>query len=309
MKPNTVLSPFACALLLGLAVAACSKEDEGSKNPGGTGGATRSGGSPGSGNGGATGTGGSSTGTGGSTSTGGVSGSAGSGGAKGGAGGAVGGSGGRGSDAAAEGGSPSEGGASVGVEIAGKLHKYVRTLKCVRGNPDDMRRSCYCAEADANRKDPFNFGGDPAVVYNVVVRIRGIVEPRGYTGGMLQDPANPWFYVGGMAGGPSDNRFYNQYKILVTEPKQVYYLNANSKGILPSSSKDHDVWKIDYKFTLKIKGGTGVDIVSEDLPSGMNRNFLNVKVDGVPMDLVNQEPNGFDGQFFYLEVESVTPAS
>ena len=106
-----------------------------------------------------------------------------------------------------------------------------------------------------------------------------------------------------MPGGPNDNRLYNQYKILVSEPKQVYYLNANSRGVLPSSSKDHDTWKIDYTAKLKIKGGAMVDVANEDLPSGMNANFLNIKVDGVPPDLLMQEPSGFPGQFFYLEVD------
>jgi hypothetical protein len=154
----------------------------------------------------------------------------------------------------------------------------------------------------------FAFGGDPSVTYDVTIRVRGNVEPRGYTGGALQDPANLWFYVGGLPGGPNDNRLYNQYKILVSEPKQVYYLNANSRGVLPSSSKDHDTWKIDYTAKLKIKGGAMVDVANEDLPSGMNANFLNVKVDGVPPELVMQEPMGFPGQFFYIEVESVVPS-
>jgi hypothetical protein len=193
-----------------------------------------------------------------------------------------------------------------GIEIAGKLHRYLRTLKCVRDNPQDTRRSCFCSDPDANRHDLVAIGGDPAVTYQIVLRIRGIVEPRGYTGGALQDPANPWLYVGGMPGGPNDNALYNQYKLLVAEPKQVYYLNANSAGILPRSSRDHDLHKLDYTAKLTVKGGSMVDVANEDRPSGMNRNFMQHKVDGVPPEILDQGANGFDGQFFYVEVESVT---
>jgi hypothetical protein len=324
------------ALAANLLLAACTAEN----NPGGTGGSSGSGGSSASGGrgGSSAGRGGSSAttagaggsasatgGTGGSTSSGGTTGGTGTGGSAGtggsmttgGSGGSAGtdgnsgtggsgGAGGMGDAKPAD--SAGEAPASGGVALAGKLHRYVRTLRCVRPNPQDTRRSCFCSDADANKHDVLTFGGDPSVTYDVTIHVRGNVEPRGYTGGALQDPANLWFYVGGMPGGPNDNRLYNQYKILVSDPKQVYYLNANSRGVLPSSSKDHDTWKIDYTAKLKIKGGAMVDVANEDLPSGMNANFLNVKVEGVPPDLVMQEPMGFPGQFFYVEVDSVVPA-
>jgi len=319
------------ALAANLLLVACSAEN-GSGGAGGSGGSSAggSGGSSGRGGssastGGTGGTGGSASGSGGAggnTSAGGSTGGSGTGGSGSGGSSATGGSGGGGGSGGAGGSGGGSGGmsdarpadsageapASGGVALAGKLHKYLRTLRCARPNPQDTRRSCFCSDADANRHDMFAFGGDPSVTYDVTIHVRGNVEPRGYTGGALQDPANLWFYVGGMPGGPNDNRLYNQYKILVSDPKQVYYLNANSRGVLPSSSKDHDTWKIDYTAKLKIKGGAMVDVANEDLPSGMNANFLNVKVEGVPPDLLMQEPAGFPGQFFYVEVDSVVPA-
>jgi hypothetical protein len=83
---------------------------------------------------------------------------------------------------------------------------------------------------------------------------------------------------------------------------------ANSRGVLPSSSKDHGTWKIDYTAKLKTKGGAMVDVANEDLPSGVNANFLNVKVDGVPPGSADAGMSGFPGQFLNVEVDSVIPA-
>jgi hypothetical protein len=197
--------------------------------------------------------------------------------------------------------------ASGGNAIAGRLHRYLRSLRCMRLNTDP--RSCFAFPEDEVKRETLTFAGATGVTYDVAVRIRGIVEPRGYTGGALQDPMNnPWFYVGGMPGGPGDNAAYNVYRINVSDPPQSYFLNRNHNGFL-NSARDHDLHKIDYKVTLKIEAGAMVEIVNDDRRgSGMNNNHMKLVVDGVPPDVLMQGPNGFNGQFFYVEVESVTPA-
>ena len=123
------------------------------------------------------GTGGSTPGTGGTTSGAGGA-PAGTGGGPAGTGGTTAGTGGAPTpDASAETTPPAD--AASGVALAGRLHRYIRMLKCMRPNPDDTRRSCFAAEADAlNKHDVVPFAGDPSVVYDVVIRVRGIVEPR-----------------------------------------------------------------------------------------------------------------------------------
>lgn len=301
---QTILSRLAvAALALSLACTPAKPDPSGGTpstggaRPPGSGGGPPSagtGGSPNAGTGGASiGTGGALAGTGG--------GPAGTGGTPSGTGGAP------APDASTETTPPAD--AASGVALAGRLHRYLRSLKCVRGNPDDTRRSCYADEKEAlDKHDVLPFAGDPNVVYDVVVRIRGIIEPRVYSNG-TPGTDSQWWYVGGSPGGPGDNRFYNVYKLVVSEPQQTYYLNNDYMKILGTMrSRDHDLHNVNYTGTIKVKGGATVDVVNQDMPSGMNRNFMMHKVAGVPTELINQEPNGFDGQFFYIEVESVTPA-
>jgi hypothetical protein len=328
---------FSSALVLAFTAAACGDDPKQRPRPsnGGSGGASGGaggGGFGGTGGGGFGGTGGGSGGTGGGAG-GATAGSGGGGGGSGGAGGGAAGSGGAGGGAAGmggggggtggtagsggrdgggggtgggAGGATGDGGPAAGVDIAGKLHKYLRSLRCTRLNTDP--RSCFASMDEEVKRESFPFGGTAGTVYDVKVRVRGIIEPRGYTGGALQDMMNPWFYVGGMPGGPGDNAAYNVYKITVSQPMQVYFLNRNHNGYL-NSARDHDLHKIDYVVTLKIGGGAMVEIANEDRRgSGMNNNHMRLKVDGIPEETIMQGANGWNGQFFYLEVESVTPA-
>jgi hypothetical protein len=204
--------------------------------------------------------------------------------------------GGSGADAASETGSPG------GIAAAGRLHQLLLTVKCVRQQSDG--KSCFASAADEKKTESITFTGDPAVTYDVKVRVRGIVEARGYNGGMLQDPMNPWLYVGGTPGGP-DAR-YNVYKISVSSPQTNYFLNKDHDGILASAATNHNLFKLDYPVTLKVKGGATIAVAGDDQTnSGMINNHMKNTVEGMPATLMQP----FDGQFLYFDVLSVAPAA
>src|SRR5262245_2305165 len=73
------------------------------------------------------------------------------------------------------------------------------------------------------------FGGSPGTIYNVTVRIRGVVEPKPYTGGMCD---GMHFCVGGTPSAGGEPGVYNTYGINVSSPKQDYWLNHDEgKGV------------------------------------------------------------------------------
>ena len=307
-----LLPLVAVNLILSFACQSSSDSDEPAAGAGGsnTGGSSAGKGGSAGGAGGSN-TGGSSGGASGAAAGGGAAGQS-SGGATGGGGGAGGAMGGAGGAMGGQGGgAPVDAGApdsapSSNIELAGKLHKYLRTLKCVRGNPDDMRRSCYASDEDQNRNEVIPFMGEAGKVYDVTIHFRGLLEPRDYTGGMTS-PVSPWLYIGGQPG----NRYaaYNVYKLAVSEPKQDYFFNRDHGNFLGSGSTDHDLHKIDFTLTIKVAGGATLDVVNADRPTGMNRNFQMHVIEGVPEDVLMQGPTGYDGQFFYMEVDKVVPAA
>jgi hypothetical protein len=193
--------------------------------------------------------------------------------------------------------------AAGGVALAGEIHKHLRTLKCGADLGDG--KSCRLSADMEKVEKKVVFGGDPAVTYEMKLQVRGLVEPRGYTGGALQDPSIVWLYVGGMPGGPGDDNRYGSYSVSVSDPKQVYYLNRDHMMILKNPALNHSLFKLDYVATIKVKGGATVSLINADTAgSGMIRNHEKHVVPGVPTELL---PQPWDGQFLYFEVDSVTP--
>lgn len=130
------------------------------------------------------------------------------------------------------------------------------------------------------------FGGSPDTIYQVTVRLRGVVEPETYRGGT---PDGMHFRV----GGEPDNATYNRYGFSVSDPAEKYWLND-------SPNVGHDTFIIDHTKTIPIRGGATVSFVGEDPNHTEIANFKHLVVDGIP-----PAPEPFIGQFIQLDVQSV----
>lgn len=197
--------------------------------------------------------------------------------------------------------------APLELKAAGNLHGYLHKLKC--GAPQDARSCKLSPDQERSRLDVV-LGGDPAVIYDLRLRVRGVVEPRRYKGGVLPDPANRWFYAGG-APDPSranNGQAYNIYQLSVSDPKQDYFLNQDTENYLGGGYQpSHTTYKVDYPVVIKVRGQATVSVITDDQAgSGMINNADKTVVDGIPAELLSQP---WDGQFFYLEVESITPSA
>ena len=201
----------------------------------------------------------------------------------------------------------SSGTATLGPEAAGKLHGFLHKLSC--GAPQDARSCKLSSDQERSRLDVV-LAGDPGKVYDIALRVRGLLEPRRYTGGALADPANPWLYVGG-APDPlrkGGGHAYNIYQVAVSDPKQDYFLNRDTGDYLGGGyGPSHTIFKVDYVARIKARGGATISVITDDLAgSGMINNADKQVVDGVPAELL---PQPWNGQFFYLTVESITASS
>jgi hypothetical protein len=276
-------------------------EEIGVGGAGGAAGKATSGGSTAQG-----GSGGSTVGAGGMTSTGGSTTQGGSGGALGGSGGALGGSGG------ALGGS---GGSVVGPTdpMFNNGTAYRFDMPCLYEDGGTPLSSCsegevcWVAENDTagnphSETEVIPIGGDPEVVYDITVRIRGIMEPKYYTNGcepMFTRATNPpnetrSIYVCKATDTTSWNDTYNVWQLSVADPPQTFYLNADNEN------PGHRVNTIDGEFTFQARGATYIEMRFDDLNGGQIRN-CNLTVP----ELAEQV---FDGNFYQLDVLSWTAA-
>src|SRR5258708_2597044 len=102
---------------------------------------------------------------------------------------------------------------------------------------------------DRSHEQSFTIGGKPGTVYDVTLRIRGIFEPTTITGGDTPDTEHPYFKVGGTVSTPD----WSQWRIEVSEPKQIYWLNHYP-------SVGHKIYKEDFEATIAVAAGSTVVI-------------------------------------------------
>jgi hypothetical protein len=130
------------------------------------------------------------------------------------------------------------------------------------------------------------FGGKPGVTYEVTFHVRGVVEPKNFTGGTVQ------FEHFQTDGTPVKND-YNFYSLHVSDPEATYTFNRNEEKV------GHYTFPIDYRVKIPIRGGATVTMGAYDSNDVAIANHKHFIVEGVP-----PAPAPFDGQFFQLDAES-----
>jgi hypothetical protein len=133
------------------------------------------------------------------------------------------------------------------------------------------------------------FGGDPDVVYQVTLHVRGVVEPKNFVGGDVQ-------FEHFQSGGTPVKNDYNFYNIEVSDPRAVYTVNRHADKV------GHYTFPIDYLVTIPIRGGATFTMGAYDSNDVAIANHQRHVVKGTAPD-----PQPFDGQFFQLDVQSIRP--
>jgi hypothetical protein len=131
------------------------------------------------------------------------------------------------------------------------------------------------------------FGGHTGTLYEVTLRVRGVVEPKNFTGGEVQQEH---FQIGGTP--VADH--YNFYSLHVSNPDVTYNFNRNADKV------GHYTFAVDYVVTIPIRGGATVTMGAYDLNDVAIANHQQFVIPGVP-----PAPAVFDGQFFQLDVVSI----
>jgi hypothetical protein len=155
-----------------------------------------------------------------------------------------------------------------------------------------------CPTGGATTSRTITVGGKPGATYELTLRFRGVLEPKVYAGG--RGPGDH-FYVG---GDPVASN-YNVYRLSVSSPREVYYLNYDE-----GAGEAHQVFTINHTKAVRVSAGASVTLDIVDPDCALVRNCRDTSaatcqplvVAGVP-----PAPAAFDGQFVHIEVLAVTP--
>ena len=260
----------------GSAGAAGKAGTAGSSGSGGTAGSSGTSGAGGGGNAGRSGGGGNA----GSTGTGGAGG-----------GGAAGQSGGGGN--AGSTGTGGAGGAGL-LSLAAEFNPFRVDCPCKDANHFGLDKQDNCDSLpEVDRQTHVkHLAGDPNVVYDVKLHVRGLTEPNTYVAGELQGQR---FYTGGRTSASG----YTAYMLTVSDPEEVYFFNYNP-------TVGHLIFVLDYEVVIPMKGGATVTFEvngGESVPDGHGvSNRERLVVPGVP-----PAPEPFNGQFVQFDVVTVEP--
>jgi hypothetical protein len=164
-------------------------------------------------------------------------------------------------------------------------------LHCDRRHGPPGSRACYVTKETDKQTLEKAMGGEPGKLYQVKLRVRGVVEPMRYAEGTR---TGDWFYEG---GEPNDKQ-YNVYKLQVADPPRHYFFNAGDPPPL-----DHDVYPVDYQVTITVKGGSKLVLSVDGQNASMIENAFYKKLEGV-----EPYPRAFPGQFLQIDAVEVSPA-
>jgi hypothetical protein len=140
-------------------------------------------------------------------------------------------------------------------------------------------------------------GGLGSVVYDVTLRIRGVLEPKTYAGGK---PETNHFYVG---GAPTAS-IYNTFSIAVSAPAQTYFLNYDE-----GQGESNRVFALDHTKVIQMIGGATITLAIGDPDCTMVRNCASLAGPCSPYVIPDvAPPASFDEQSVQIDVVSVTAA-
>jgi len=139
--------------------------------------------------------------------------------------------------------------------------------------------------------------GDPAVLYDVQLRFRGVIETKTYKHGR-QDG---FFHT----EGESDPSNESEYRISISDPEQIIFLNSASQ---PQNFSE----AIDYERTVTMRGNAELELAGDRGIEVCGRD--NGEVDADPSTRIvipdiPPSPDPFDGQFLQIDLVSITESS
>ena len=141
--------------------------------------------------------------------------------------------------------------------------------------------------------------GDPNTTFNVTLRLRGVVEQKTITGGVLVAGTVGATTLGMMLGGTPAGDSRNVISLAVSNPSQTYYLNNGTSGVFI-------VYAIDYTVTIPMVGGSTITLKIDSVD---NQELINAASTGGPLTIPGistPTPQPYAGQFVTMNVVAIS---
>jgi hypothetical protein len=159
--------------------------------------------------------------------------------------------------------------------------------------------------------ETLTFGGEHGRMYDVTLRVQGVVESKVYANGTdVSELPTDGFQRAGTADNAKNQR--SLFALRVASPPATYFFNALGRDAMRRS-----VFAVDYEASLTIQGGTALHawIADPNCEAIRNCGDPDDATGCVPVDVPNLEPSirrtlgvepsAFDGQFLGFAVKSV----
>ena len=179
--------------------------------------------------------------------------------------------------------------------VAGVLDGYRLELPCVP-QPEGLRATGGCAVLPEHDRQVhvLTLGGDPSLLYEVELRVRGVVELVMYLRG---ERVNPRIVRGGAVGQQAFTT--SSFALSVSSPVANYFLNHRDGGAIFGA--------IDSAFVFVANGNSTITLEVNPppfVPDGSQRNNR----DGATVKGDDLGPQPYHGQFLQLDLLSVAEA-
>jgi hypothetical protein len=150
---------------------------------------------------------------------------------------------------------------------------------------------CACA---SSQSDSYVVGGDIGTVYDVTLRVRGVVELVTYSGGVAH--GGEGFCVKDATSHDPDN--FNVYRLDVSDPPASFYLNDGDTSSVFDTA-------VDYEIVVPIRGGATITLFADSRDDREIKNTTNAVVadDDPAFPVVVAQP--YNGQF--MQIDGVLP--
>ena len=174
---------------------------------------------------------------------------------------------------------------SIAVTLSGLRWE----LPCLQPWPQAPVYVCITA-AEVTRTA--KLGGSPSKLYEIQLRLRGVLETKEYVGGTNQGSTLT-------LGATPVNDAWNIYRLQISAPPATWHVNRGPSG-------EYQCHAIDEVLTVRANGGATFTLFASSVDSNLTE-IRNLGADGGAFVIqdVPPAPKAFDGQFLQMDVLSV----